>query len=370
MANTIDTPQWVKDAYGGSGGITAGNPVSGGGSPSSSGSSGYSGGSSSGGGSSGGSGGQTYTTMPVVPEWQKTLDRLKNDPVALRAEIDRTAGVLATKPTAEAGDWMSRLSGIARQVNQSGPSIANYGGAPGPTGNLYTTMPINQFNPIQQNQPAQQNQQNQQNQSGYAFQQFLADLMAKMPTYTPPTETELFNQARNSIDLQLSPTLSAIKNKLARAGTTYENQKLATEAAYSGTQQQTQARLDEIRRASLNNAISRNMGRTGLVEYNTAQMSAPILAEEQRINNEKSAKLIGYSNDLANIQNELNSFLADTEGSRGKMEQEYIDKLKETIKQLTLQQNQFTWGQGVDMAKLGIGYQDSLNNQTDKYLYG
>ena len=164
-------PTYEQAWYGSGGNMTPEkyNATYGGGSSSSSSSSNYSGTSGSTNKSSSGS----SSSGSSKPAWQIKLEQLANDPAGLKAEIERTAGVLATQPTAAAGDWLSKLSGLAKNANQSpGVNLGLYNNGTSSSGQMPTNPSYNPAGaqppqPIQQPQPTQAPQPQQQPSNPY-----------------------------------------------------------------------------------------------------------------------------------------------------------------------------------------------------------
>lgn len=323
------------------------------------------------------------------------------------------------------------------------------------------TQPITQ--PTQSTQPATQ--------GGFPYEQFMKDLLDRFSQYKTPTDQDILTRAQQAAQLQTNPVLADIVNRLSSAQTSAANQKGAieaaytgavqsptdiltqaqqyaslqvnpvlndivsrlnsakttannrkgeTEAAYSGVAQQTQARLAEARKAALESAISRNMGRSGVVETLTGQFTTPIMLEEQRLGQEKAAKLASIANEyantedeigrlrtqaesqrgllestksgelqreqqrisqektsklsaianeLANTEAELGRLRTQTEQQRGLIESTQTSALRDQIQQWMADQQAQEWQRAIDLSKLGIGWQDMLNSQVPTYQW-
>lgn len=210
---------------------------------------------------------------------------------------------------------------------------------------------------------------NNQQSATFPYEQMLKDLLSRFSQYKTPTDQDILTRAQQAAQLQTNPVLADIVNRLNSAKTTATNQKTETEAAYSGVAQQTQNRLAEARKAALESAISRNMGRSGVVESLTGQLTTPIMLQEQQLGQEKAAKLSAIANELANTEAELGGLRTQTEQQRGLIESQQVSALRDQIQQWIANQQAQEWGRAIDLSKLGIGWQDMLNSQVPTYQW-
>ena len=200
--------------------------------------------------------------------------------------------------------------------------------------------------------------------SNYSFpyEQLLRDLMSQPSSYETPSESELLTQARQYAELEVSPLLSAIQSSLASAQTAYSNEKAAIEAAYAGVPAQTQALLDEARRNALESAIARGMGRSGVVDWQTQKLSAPILQQATQSEQEKAAKLAAIANTLATTQAEAARQQEEAESRRGTLQSEKLAELRQQAAENALRDMAAKWGQGYSLAQLAQAANASQQN--------
>jgi len=328
--------------------------------------SGSSGGSGSGGGyGSGSSGGGSSPNPSAYPSyltgvtgnkdgtWQERLRHYYDNPGEVAAEITRAGGI----NTPDANDWVNKLSPIIpgySQVLGNQTPVSGQGNLP--PGNPPTTTPPVTVQSQGNNSDALARLQkifDQYAQNSTTRQQTLQDLLTASPTYKAPTADEMLAQSRQYAGLQVDPVLSAIQSRLSGARTSATNARTATEAAYAGVPAQTQARLEEARRYALENAISRGMGRSGVVEWNNAKLSAPIIQAETESEREKAAKLSAIANELANTESETGRLTQETEARRGALESARLTELQQLAQQLAAQDQQTRFNQGQAWANYG-----------------
>lgn len=336
--------------------------------------SGSGGGSSSSSSGSSGSSGTTRNTVSPNPStypsylngvtgnkggtWQERLQYFYNNPGEVAGEITRAGGV----NTPEANDWIGKLSQIipgASQFNQN-PIVQPQQTVIPQQPNIVQQPPAQlPQNPVQPQQPPRNindvtsQLQNMLGKYNFPYEQMLRDLTAQPSAYKPPSEQDMLAQSKQYAGLQVDPILSAISSRLAGARTSATNAKTATEAAYAGVPAQAQARLDEARRYALEDAISRNMGRSGVVNWSTAKLSAPILQQVTASEQEKAAKLSAIANELANAEAETGRLTQETETRRGTLESYRLNELQQLAQQMAAQEQQQKFNQGQTLSNYG-----------------
>ncbi len=205
------------------------------------------------------------------------------------------------------------------------------------------------------------------------YEQLLRDLMSQQPAYTAPSESELLTQAQQYANLQTSPLLSAIQNSISQKNLAQENARRDIEAAYAGVPARAQSLLEEARRSALENAISRGMGRSGVVDWQTAKLSAPIMQSVTESEQKKAAELANIAATIANIQSEGARQMQDIERQRGLLESSKLADLRQQALQNALNQQAATWGQGYQLAALGqnanTAQQNLLMSLLPLYMY-
>ncbi len=276
------------------------------------------------------------SSSPSKTAWQIRLEQLAKDPNALRDEINRTTGILTTKPGQFTSDWLSKLSGVAKQVNQGGPSIANYG-AYQPTVTPATTPTVAPVTPNTD----------------------LNSLISKLSSgysYTPPSEDELLRQAKQYGELQTSPLLEAIRSRMANAQTQYGTQRAATEAAYSTLPQQTERYLKMAEEQAMARAIRQGGGRGGELNWFTQKMQEPVLLNAQQQEAEKTAKLAAIAEQLASTQTGIEGERQNTVARQGQLEAARLAELRAAVQQAQLQQQGINWDTVLKIAEMVSGY--------------
>lgn len=164
-------------------------------------------------------------------------------------------------------------------------------------------------------------------------------------TFTPPSEDELKGWASTYANTQIDPTIAAIQNSLTRQLAAQDTAKSDVEAAYAGLPAQYANQLEEARNAALESAIARGMGRSGVVDWQTAQYSKPILESQRQTDADKAAKLAAIANTIAALNTTAQDSIAAAEGQRGSLEAARMGDLQQ-------------WVAGMQAA----GSQDSFNN--------
>ncbi|MCK9326707.1 MAG: hypothetical protein M0P69_14545 [Bacteroidales bacterium] len=157
--------------------------------------------------------------------------------------------------------------------------------------------------------------------SGFDMESILAKL--GNTGYTPLSEAEMLAQAKTYADLQLSPLLAALQGNYNTSKAAQEAARGGIEAAYSGVSDTVNRRLDQASRQATQDAIARGMGRSGVVNWERAKLSEPILQQEAQAMQEKAAKMSGVdlqlaamADNYANQQNELQQRLGLIESNR------------------------------------------------------
>jgi hypothetical protein len=179
----------------------------------------------------------------------------------------------------------------------------NLGNIPGvyfnpSTGTNYVTNPaaLSALFPAQttqqvQRQPQAQASQGQPVQYGFNYEKLLNDLLASMPTYTQPSESDLLTQAQQWAQLQIQPQQEAVQRALEQAQQAYTARKADIEAAYGGLDQQTQTLLQELGRQAQESAIARGGGQSGAVEWLKKQYQTPVLDQYATARAQEAASL-------------------------------------------------------------------------------
>ena len=194
-----------------------------------------------------------------------------------------------------------------------------------------------------------------------AISQFMPQLMDLFNKPKAATDqTALLELAQKKADLQTSPLLSALASQRSKAGADYSNLQGEINAAYAGVPEQTQAALDEARRYAQENAIARGMGRSGVVDWTTAKLSAPLLQQQTQAEREKAAKLSGAANTYNALISDLARQETETAGQKGKLVDTTLADLMSQERQYGLQEGQVDWNKLMGLTNLGM--QDESTN--------
>jgi hypothetical protein len=158
--------------------------------------------------------------------------------------------------------------------------------------------------------------------------------------YTPLSDAEMMEQAKTYADLQLSPLLAALQSNYDMSKAAQEAAKLQIEAAYSGVGDTISQRLDEAERRAKQDAIARGMGRSGVVNWERAKLTEPILRQEAQAMQEKAAKMSGVDLQLAALADEYARQQNELQERLGLLESNRLAELQNLQRQNMLGYNQ------------------------------
>lgn len=298
------------------------------------------------------------TTSTSLPDWQVRLNDITGGNKQLGYdEMQRASDMWyqyknnydnATTASDKAM-WQSKMDGAHDWKN----SVANALGIPSSaydqkTGQIYDANAYYGQRPVVQNPEVSifDNLSVPVSDPRFAGEQMLRDwLYTHQSPLNVPSSSDMNSQAKTYADLQISPVLSAIQSKLDNAQSSYDSAKKAVESAYATVPERTQARLSEARNYALENAIARGMGRSGVVDWSTAKMSAPIVTEEAQAMAEKASKLAGLANDFASAKTEGDRLRTEAETRRGELTSGKFDELQKYYDQLRTQDELTKWSQ-------------------------
>lgn len=211
-------------------------------------------------------------------------------------------------------------------------------------------------------------------QYGFPYEQMLRDLMAQPSAYNMPSEDELLRQAGQYADLEINPYLSALDTRWGQEEAGAQTARGDIEAAYAGLGERTKQMLDEARRAALESAISRGAGRSGVVDWRTAQVEKPIYAQQQQQEAEKAARLASIANMLAASQSDIGRQRGAYEQRRGMLQSNQLAALRQQAQQQALAEQARKWSQGMGLAGMGLGanqfQQQGMMDLLNPLLYG
>jgi hypothetical protein len=163
----------------------------------------------------------------------------------------------------------------------------------------------------------------------FPYEQAMRDVLASAPRYTPPSESELAQQARQWAELQINPQIQALQRAVEQARQAYEAQRQATESAYAGFEEQTSRMLQEAAQRALESAIARGGGRSGQVEWFTAQLQQPIAERAAQVQAERAARLADVANRLSLVEQQAREQEQQLQERLGQLEASRLAELRE-----------------------------------------
>lgn len=190
----------------------------------------------------------------------------------------------------------------------------------------------------------------------------MKDIFGQAPTYTAPTQDEMQSQAKTWAETQISPLLAAIQNSVVDAQSAYDTGLSQVNAAYANVPEMINQYLAEAERLAQNDAISRNMSRSGVLDWSREERQKPILAQAAQTEAEKAAKVAELANALVAAKNKASNLTTEAEARQGTLEATRLSDLEDLARQLAAQQYMARWGQVVDIANV---LQNSENAKLD-----
>jgi hypothetical protein len=190
---------------------------------------------------------------------------------------------------------------------------------------LTTVQPPQQITPQQMQQWLQQAP----SQYSFSYEQLLRDQLANMPSYTPPSDSDLTTQAQQWAQLQVQPQQNAVQRALEQAQQAYAAQKSDIQAAYGGLDQQTQTMLQELGRQAQENAISRGGGQSGLVEWLKKQYQTPVLDQYATARAQEASSLSNLANQEALTEQQYSTQQQQLAQQLGTMQAERLAELRD-----------------------------------------
>lgn len=163
----------------------------------------------------------------------------------------------------------------------------------------------------------------------FPYQQQLQQLLARQPSYTPPSEQEMLQLAQQYAGLQVDPRLQAIQRQLEQYQQQAEAERARIEAAYATVPERTQQLLDEARRYALESAIARGAGRSGVVNWETEKRTTPIMTQAQQAEAERASRLSDVESALRTAQQQAAEQQLALEEQRGNLQQQYLQALRD-----------------------------------------
>jgi hypothetical protein len=288
-------------------------------------------------GSNGGSGAKSTTLRDYLGNLGYSVDYdASTDEVIIGGKRYKAGAVPGTSYDSEAG--------IHYVTNPSAISVALGGSNSSPyvdTDKIRTQI-----------DKANQTTQNAGQQYSFPYEELLRDLFGQTPTYKPPTQDEMLELSKQWANLQISPLLAAIQNSVTDSQAAYDTGIGQVNAAYAGVPAQINQYLAEADRLAQEDAIRRNMGRSGVVNWERDKRQAPILAQAAQTEQEKAAKIAELANKLAAAKAKAANLTTEAETRRGNLEAARLADLQNIAAQLSMQQDANKWGQGLSLANL------------------
>ena len=149
-------------------------------------------------------------------------------------------------------------------------------------------------------------------------QQSLEDAIAKL-NFTPKSFSQAQSEAANLANIQIDPQKTQLQVSLQKAIADAQNQKNSITANYSTVQTTADRMLEEAAKRATKSAAARGMGRSGAVEYERQQYSAPIMEQVMGAENQKAAQLTNVDNSLATVNESYNTQIQALEAQRGQL---------------------------------------------------
>lgn len=167
------------------------------------------------------------------------------------------------------------------------------------------------------------------NNYSFPYESQLKSLVNSMSGYTTPSQSTLSSQAQRYANLQIDPQVTALQNALEQAKNSYTAQKASTEANYAGYQDAINRQLDTVASKALESAIARGGGRSGAVEWLTAEQQKPILETSAQTAAQKEAALNAIAQALSTYENQYSTNLSNLETQRGQLSAQQLGNLNQ-----------------------------------------
>lgn len=161
------------------------------------------------------------------------------------------------------------------------------------------------------------------------FLQQAADILAQTPVYQPLTEEQLTQQAQQYGSLQVQPRLDAINRALEQAQTDAATQRQQIEASYASAPAALSAASEEARSRALESAIARGAGRSGVVDWQAAQIGEEQQRQLGQLEAERTARLGGVTEQLGSLQRQLGQEQSSIATQQGMAAAQYLAELRD-----------------------------------------
>lgn len=149
-------------------------------------------------------------------------------------------------------------------------------------------------------------------------QQSWEDAIAAL-NFTPRSQKELQGQAESLADVQINPQKTALQTALRNAMASLKNQENTVNANYAGLAANKDAAIETASKRALESAISRGGGRSGVVEWATAENTKPIQTAYMQAEAQKLADLNNLANNRTLAQSNYDAGISALEEQRGSL---------------------------------------------------
>jgi len=187
-------------------------------------------------------------------------------------------------------------------------------------------------------------------------------MLGKTSSYVAPSESEMQDWASSYASSSINPLLSAIQTRLSKEKAAQDSAKTEVEAAYGGLPEKYANQLSEARTSALESAISRGMGRSGVVDWQTEKLSSPIMQEQAQSEREKASRLTSIANAIASAESTAATQTQSAEEQRAALEAARMGELQQWVEQMKASGNSSMWGNAFNMANLYNQSQSSGSN--------
>jgi len=184
------------------------------------------------------------------------------------------------------------------------------------------------------------------------YEKQLQQFLASRPEFKPASEEEMLQQAKQYAALQIDPQLQALQRSLDEAAQYAESQRSMIEAAYSGIPAQIDRLLAQAREQGTEDAIARNVGRSGVVDYNVRELSQPVIEQATRYEAEKAAQLANIANALALAQKQALQQQQELEQQRGLLESTRLEELRQLGHAMQAEDWERAWNAAQNLAAM------------------
>lgn len=135
--------------------------------------------------------------------------------------------------------------------------------------------------------------------------------------YTPRDRGDMQSEAQTWADIQINPQKTALQTALQNAISSLGNQERTVNANYANLAANKDAAVDVASKRALESAISRGGGRSGVVEWATAENTKPIMTAYAQAEAQKTAELNNLASNRTLAQSNYDAGIQALEEQRG-----------------------------------------------------